>query len=298
MHGDAAIAADELERIRRAAGRAVVEAVRVHRGYSNNRRWLARLDDGRTVFVKHADDEPGAAWLRREHQVYRHLPVPFLPQLLGWDDDGELPVLVLEDLSDASWPPPWTREQIDAVLGTLADLSGRPPIEGMPRASQTWYGKGGWPEIAADPEQFLALKVCSPQWLDRHLPAILDVADFAGLDGDSMVHLDVRSDNLCFRGDQPVLFDWNHAALGNPQFDIAFWLPSLTLEGGPQPAELLTDPDPAVVALVAGFFASRAGLPFLPKLPLVREFQLRQLEIALPWMATVLGLPQPADSLS
>ncbi|MFI7080175.1 aminoglycoside phosphotransferase family protein [Micromonospora sp. NPDC049903] len=296
MQADAVIAIDEAERIAHATGQRVVDAVRVRRGYSNNRRWLARLDDGRTVFVKHADDEPGAIWLRREHAVYRQLHAPFMPELLGWYDDGELPVLVLEDLSDSTWPPPWSPEQLRAVRDTLGDLAARPAIDGLVPASHTQYGQGGWPEIARDPAQFLALRVCSPQWLDKCLPTILDAADFTGMDGDSVTHLDVRSDNLCFRGSQPVLFDWNHAALGNPQFDLAFWLPSLTLEGGPQPAEVLTEPDPRVVTLVTGFFASRAGLPFLPKLPLVREFQLRQLQVALPWMTAVLGLP-PAESV-
>lgn len=290
------LAGDEVERIARATGHQVVHAVPVRQGYANNRRWLVRLDDSRTVFAKHADDEPGAVWLRREHQVYEQLHGPFMPELIGWHDDGELPVLVLEDLSASTWPPPWTSEQLRAVQDTLRDIAGRPATDGLLSASQTWYGQGGWPEIAHNPAQFLALGLCTPQWLHQCLPAILAVADFAGLDGDSIVHLDVRSDNLCFRGNQPVLFDWNHAALGNPQFDLAFWLPSLTLEGGPQPSAVLTDPDPTVVTLVAGFFASRAGLPLLPKLPLVREFQLRQLRVALPWMATVLGLPQPEAS--
>jgi len=41
----------------------------------------------------------------------------------------------------------------------------------------------------------------------------------------------VRSDNLCLRDGHAVLLDWNHARIGNAAFDIAFWLPSLVLEG-------------------------------------------------------------------
>lgn len=44
---------------------------------------------------------------------------PFLPRLLGWHDEDERPVIALEDLSDAHWPPPWDVEQVDAVLACL-----------------------------------------------------------------------------------------------------------------------------------------------------------------------------------
>ena len=30
-----------------------------------------------------------------------------------------------------------------------------------------------------------------------------------------------------------MLVDWNWAGLGNPLVDLAFWLPSLFMEGGP-----------------------------------------------------------------
>src|SRR5436853_7675884 len=46
----------------------------------------------------------------------------YLPALLGWYDDGDSPVLVIEDLSDATWPPPWSTEGVDAVLQALADV--------------------------------------------------------------------------------------------------------------------------------------------------------------------------------
>jgi hypothetical protein len=45
-----------------------------------------------------------------------------------------------------------------------------------------------------------------------------------------------------------------------------------------------------LAALIAGFFASRAGLPPPATAPTVREFQRRQAGIALPWAARELGL--------
>ena len=112
------------------------------------------------------------------------------------------------------------------------------------------------------------------------------------LEGEAFLHLDVRSDNLCLRQGRAVLVDWNLAHVGNPLLDIVAWLPSLKLEGGPDPWELVPDSQ-GFAALLAGFFASRAGLPPPPTAPRVREFQRRQAEVALPWAARELGLPPP-----
>ena len=83
--------------------------------------------------------------------------------------------------------------------------------------------------------------------------------------------------------------------MGNAVLDVAFWLPSLELEGGPKPdAVLPSGPGVAeLAALVAGFFAARAGLPPPSGAPTVRGIQLAQLRPALAWACRALGLPQP-----
>jgi Ser/Thr protein kinase RdoA (MazF antagonist) len=114
------------------------------------------------------------------------------------------------------------------------------------------------------------------------------------LDGDALVHMDVRSDNLCFHGERTLLVDWNWARRGNPAFDRIAWLPSLHMEGGPPPWSL-TLGEPEIIAAIAGYFASRAFLspPEHPAGPAIRTLQRRQLESALPWAARALGLPTP-----
>jgi Ser/Thr protein kinase RdoA (MazF antagonist) len=126
------------------------------------------------------------------------------------------------------------------------------------------------------------------------LPSRAAAAAAAPLVGDDLVHCDVRSDNLCIRGDRAVLFDWNFACVGNAAFDVAFWLPSLALEGGPKPARLATPAVAELAPTVAGFFAALAPLPPPEGAPTVRAFQRAHLEVALPWAAQVLGLPEPA----
>jgi SAM-dependent methyltransferase len=92
--------------------------------------------------------------------------------------------------------------------------------------------------------------------------------------------------------DRVVLVDWNCAVRGNGALDVAFLAPSLRLEGGPLPEETLPG-GAALAAVVSGFFACRAGRPVIPEAPRARWIQLRQLRIALPWAARVLGLPAP-----
>ncbi|MFJ4716858.1 phosphotransferase family protein [Streptomyces sp. NPDC088785] len=269
-----------------------VDAV-VSRGYTYAEHAVARLRDGRSAFVKLAVDDTTASWLRAEYAIYSALDGPWRPDVLGWHDDGSLPVLVLEDLSGAPCPPPWTAERVDAVLAALAEVSAHPVPPGLAPIDDNAFHRSGWPEVARAPEPFLALGMCSSAWLSRALPTLLSVGDPAALAGDALLHLDVRSDNLFFRGDRAVLVDWNLAAYGNPAMDVAFWLPSLHMEGGPEP-EKVREVEPALVALVAGFFAGRAGLPHIPVAPQVRDVQRRQLEVALPWAARVLDLPAPA----
>jgi hypothetical protein len=260
------------------------------RGYALGDRWLVRLDAGRTVFAKRAIDEPTAAGLRAEHNLYAAVRGAFMPQLLAWED-AELPLLVLEDLSNALWPPPWSPAAVDTVLATLDAVAATPPPHGLRRLVDD--PPTGWDAVARDPTAFLHLGLCSAAWLNEALPSLLEATDATLLEGEALLHFDVRSDNLCFRDGGAVLVDWNLACVGNPAFDVAFWLPSLVLEEGAA-LEEVEQKRPNVVGfapLVAGFFAARAGLPPPAGAPEVRGFQLAQLEVALPWAVRSAGLP-------
>jgi hypothetical protein len=90
-----------------------------------------------------------------------------------------------------------------------------------------------------------------------------------------------------------VLVDWNWAGRGNGILDIAAWLPSLHLEGGPLPDTILPE-CPHFAALISGYFAARAGLPVEQASVGIRALQLAQLKVALPWVVRALGLPHPA----
>ncbi len=290
--------AADAERVRRALGVMPVGwRVASGHGAPSNRRFVVGLPDGGSAFVKVAGFDYTADWLREEHRAYRALEgLPFLPRLLGWDDDGVAPVLALEDLSGAQWPPPWNDARVDAVLGALEALHASAPAESLPPADESQFGQDGWPAVAADPEPALATGLCSRRWLTEHLPALAEASAQAQIGGASVLHFDVRSDNLCLVDDRAILVDWNNACVGNPVLDTAAWLPSLRSEGGPPPDRVLPDGTPglpALASLLAGYFCARAGLPNIPQAPHARPLQLAQARTSLPWAARLLGLPPP-----
>jgi hypothetical protein len=252
-------------------------------------RWIV-ADANASAFVKIGSTELTADWTRAEHRNYRGITGRFMPRFLGFDDDGARPTLALEDLSAATWPPPWTDERVAAVLEALAAVrSTAPPADLLVQEVES---RECWQDVAEDPTPFLALGLCTPGWLEANLPALASAAAEAPISGGSLVHMDVRSDNLCFRDGRALLLDWNAAGVANPDLDIAFWLPSLHAEGGPPPEELLPS-SPGLASWVAGFFCSRAGGAPLPEAPHVRPLQLQQARTALPWAARALGLAAP-----
>jgi hypothetical protein len=265
-------------------------------GHTPARRWVVTLQDGRTAFVKVATDDLTASWLRDEHLTYSVLRgSTFMPTYLGFYDDGTHPVLALEDLSAAEWPPPWDPRKIDAVLEALDRLHATDPPQDTPLAADDAREiAGGWEEIAEDPAPFLALGLCSPAWLEKHLGSLRTAAGDADLGGEALLHFDVRSDNICFREGSAVLVDWNLTTIGHPQLDAVFWLPSLQAEGGSPPEDILPGADPPLVATCAAFFCARAARPPIPTAPGVRHVQLVQSKTALPWAARILGLPEPS----
>ena len=269
----------------RAVGSRPVEYTQRPGGYTTADRYTVGFADGSRAFVKSAVDPLLVGWLRREHEVYAAIEASFMPRLLGWDDDGERATLVLEDLSDAEWIWSWDSVRVDAVMTAIGEiaLASLPPNTHTIRdAHPDVFAR--WDVVERDPAPFLSLELRDPAWLERHLATIRAAADSAPVDGDALCHFDVRSDNICFRDGTCVLVDWNWALRASPLVDTVGWLPSLAAEGGPMPWELLPGENPGIVALLAGVWASVAGLPPPATAPEVRDVQRRQLAVVLDWL--------------
>jgi aminoglycoside phosphotransferase (APT) family kinase protein len=264
---------------------------RAMRGYTAAERWVVRFADGSSAFFKAATNERTAETLRAEHHVYASLEAAFMARMLGWED-GDLPLIALEDLSYAHWPPPWSERQVGRALELLAEIAATPPPPGLPGVEEL-VPRDGWAAVARDPEPFLSLGLADAAWLDRVLPTLVVAEAAAPMRGSHLLHTDVRSDNLCFPEDGIRVVDWNWACLGSPKLDLAAFLPSLAAEGGPPPDALLKG-EAELAALLSGYFAARAGLPPPSPGSRVREIALVQLTTSLPWAARELGLPEPS----
>jgi hypothetical protein len=264
---------------------------RVHGGYTPAARWLVSYG-ARTAFVKVATNKTTRRMLRDEAAIYACAQGPFMARFIAWEDHETAPVLIIEDLSRAAWPPPWSRERIEAVRAAIAAMHAT-PAPGAPRfADKLAPYMRGWSLVEEDPAPFLSLGLVSAAWLSQALPRLVAAERACETEGEALTHWDIRSDNVCIGAEGAKLIDWAAACRSNPKLDIGGWAPSLAFEGGPAPEDLL-GAAPEVAAFISGYFAARAGLAAIPDAPRVRLVQKQQLSAALPWVLRALKLPAP-----
>jgi hypothetical protein len=288
----AALAPARQARIEAAWCSPVVHTRLVTGGYTQAERWQVTTTDGCTAFAKCATDVHTAAWLRTEHDFYSQVQSPHLPRLLGWRDDVEAPVLVLQDLSGADWSSHWTPDRLAAVQAALNALAPLQPPAGLPALQDNIQITQGWLRVAQDPQAAIQAGLCDAAWLLPRLPSLLRLADATALSGTQLVHLDVRSDNVCTNHQGHAwLVDWNWACRGDARFDPAYWAPSVALEGGPLPWQWVAahERTASQVALLAGFLVSQASLQDGSAPPAVRQLQRRMAAVTLAWLQRCLG---------
>ncbi len=269
----------------------------------------ARLQtrDGRRVFVKAVGPEPNpdsSAMHRREAEVVRALPSEAPMPRLPWShDEGEegWVVLVFEDVDGRSPAEPWRAEDLDRSLDALVALARLLTPSPLPRtivgSPEFWpiVSGGHWRKLVEERPARL------DGWSLRHLDrlAALEAEAPAAAAGETLLHLDLRADNMLLTPDRVVVVDWPHARVGAPWVDLLFFAPSVAMQGGPPPEDLLSrhphtrqadaDAVTAVVAGIAGFFVREGMQPAPPGLPTLRTFQAAQGEVAREWLARRTG---------
>lgn len=261
--------------------------IEVRGGYTAAARYVVR-DASRSAFLKVATTPVTAAHMHREIAAYGALTGPFLPTFFGASRESEHPFMLIEDLSGADWPPPWSDGKVGAVRRAVTELNAaRTALR--PYAEVHGSRVPGWRTVAKAPDPFLSLGLVTDEWLSRSLPTLMAAEAACITEGAAATHWDLRSDNICFADGRAIFIDWGEACLSNPKLDVGFWLPSLAHEGGPQPEMILPD-EPEIAAHVSGFFAACAGLAPVPDAPFVRRVQREQLNESLPWACRALGL--------
>ncbi len=192
-------------------------------GYSQAQRWIVGTDN-LVLFAKIGTPPIADVSLRHEASVYEQVDLPCMPRVLGWEDDGSLPILLLEDLSAGHWPPPWTPDSITQLLGTIDECHrANAPLQTFEAVHGT--RDGWWLRLAADPSAFLDLGVVDGPWLRKSLTVLIEAESGVDPRGSAVTHFDLRSDNVCFLGADTRIIDWSMACLGNPKLDLGFFLP-------------------------------------------------------------------------
>jgi aminoglycoside phosphotransferase (APT) family kinase protein len=285
----------------------VVSATTQPGGFSPGVAARLRTTDGRRVFVKVVGPEPlpsAPRIHRREASIVAALPAEApVPRLLwSYDEgDGGWVALVFEDIEGWNPAQPWRMDELDRVLDALVALSATLTPSPVPPATvgtvSEWgvARRGGWRQLRDERPALL------DDWSARHLDALAELETEAAtaVVGDTLLHLDVRSDNLLLTPDRVLVVDWPHARVGAAWVDLIFFAPSVAMQGGPPPEDLLerhpasraakAEAITAVVAAVAGFFTQEALQPAPPGLPTLRAFQAAQGVVARNWVAQRTG---------
>jgi hypothetical protein len=266
----------------------------------------ARVDlaGSRSVFVKAA----GRAFApqvpniyRREAAVMRELPkwVP-APRLLHVLDDGDWVALIFTYVAGSLPAQPWSDPELDLVLHAVADLGAAmtPSPIAAPRLVDDWATDfTGWRRLLASGGEIESVST----WAAAHLAELADLETRWNqvADGATLLHGDLRADNILISGEKVVFLDWPNVCVGAAWVDLLFMLPSVMMASERDPDAIIATHRStvgvpgsnidAVLAAVAGFFASSSLQPPPPGLPTVREFQAQQARTCLDWLETRVG---------
>lgn len=254
------------------------------------------LEDGRTVFVKSGSTPSARAQIERDGSIIEAVGAAFMPRVHGMVAHDGWSTLVLEDLSDAHWPPPYP-DHGRALLDTVALVVDVAPPSGLSRRPAGRPFGTYWERIAADPEPVLAHRSFSRAWLEPCAPALAAAESRARLDGNDFLHDDVWHGNVCYSDRGAVLIDWASASIGDRRLDLAYALLSIRSTGATSPAVEFND-EAAYAALLAGANAYNAAQPVdesIARASVLREGWLHDLQYALVWVADLLGLPPPHE---
>jgi hypothetical protein len=254
---------------------------------------------GRRAFVKAVppDVNPNTPTIyRREIEAASALPdgIP-APRLLWSLDEGAdgWVVLLFEDVDGRPPRLPWTAPDLGAAIeavDVLAEKLTPSPLAAGQQGERMAADWARWGELAAAPPPDLE------PWFSSHVGDLVDIeSQLAELTrGETLVHSDVRSDNLIIAADRCWVVDWAWPLNGAPWMDVVVFALFVEGEGGPAADEVLamsrtgrSAPAAGVLSLlctVAGGLTWQANRPAMPGLPGLRAFQRAHAQIARRWL--------------
>lgn len=287
-------------------GSPVVQAQTQPGGFSPGVAARLRCADGSRAFVKAVSSlaNPRSPDMHRaEARIGGSLPTSApVPRLLASYDDGTWVALLFADVDGRQPALPWRADELDRVLRALAEMAELltpSPLPELPTVAERLAEDfTGWRLLAGGETPANGLDAWSRRHLDRL--AQLETLSLEAASGETLLHCDLRADNLLLEGvtDRVWVVDWPWACRGAAFVDIVAFAPSVAMQGGPPPEEVLdrsaglgSDPAgvDAVLCGLAGLFTERSLRPASPGLPTLRAFQAAQGRVARAWLARRTG---------
>jgi hypothetical protein len=283
--------------VERRCGSPVVDAQSQDSGYTPGFASVLTCADGSRHFVKAASTTAQRAFAASYREEARRLAVlpPSVPApRLRWVYDDDWVVLGIEHVAARPVGRPWTDDDLTAALamaGRVAEQLTPAPAGLAPDRIEV--------ELADWPSCWDRVAVLRPELpgLAEHLAEAAALAAGAPevLAGDTVVHTDLRDDNILLLPDgRAVACDWNWPVRG------AAWVDTVWLLIGPRgdgldvekalatstvTRDVPADHVDALLVLVAGYLLKSAGDPVPPTSPYVRTLQGWQGAAAWGWLA-------------
>lgn len=249
------------------------------------------LADGRRVFVKAASSQ-AAPWVvdayRRECAVTATLPDGVhAPRALWTVEDDPWFVAVLEDVDGRHPQRPWRQDELARVLAMLTEnarlLTPPPAALAAPLLAD---------ELATELDRVRRLDL---PWRDT----CVDLAEqVLASPATTVVHTDVRDDNVLLTSDGAVTVDWNFVAAGPAWFDVVSLLVQAHGDGVDADAVLAREPltrdvdadlVDGVLALLLGYFSWAAGQAPVETSPYLRAHQAWYRDASWSWLSARRG---------
>ncbi|WP_408896037.1 hypothetical protein ACJ5H2_14090 [Nocardioides sp. R1-1] len=273
--------------VERRLGSPVVAAVSQDAGFTPGFASTLTGADGAQAFVKAAATRAQRAVAdayREEARKLAALPAAApAPRLLWSEDVADWFVLAIEYVDARAPHRPWRADDLAAASSMAVEMARTltPAPTGLADSAVEDFAP--WPTLWERLDHPRAREIRS---LAEGYPEVVA--------GGTLVHTDIRDDNILLRPDgSALLCDWSWPTVG------AAWLDSLLLLIGPRgdgldveahiAAHPLLSTVPAehvdvVLALVLGYFAASADLPVPPTSPYLRAAQAWQRDVVDDWL--------------
>lgn len=289
--------------LERHLGSRVRHAISEPGGFSPGVASRLELSDGRRIFAKVVGREanpksPEAH--RTEARILTQLPpnVP-VPRLLSTYDDGEWVALFLEEVDGHTPRIPWGLTELGRVVRAIEELSRLltpAPFQVGTFGERYRREFDNWRKLKEARDRHAADLSDLDPWIHDHLEELagLERRVHVASEGDTLLHCDLRADNILLTKGGVYFADWPGASIGADWIDLLGFLPSVAMQGGPKPwivfdrSALTRGVDPedvnCILAGLTGYFMASARKPAPPGLSTLRPFQLAQGVESLAWL--------------